>query len=981
MKASLFRIVFLSTAFLLLVSFSATATHLRAGEITVRRDACNSLKFYITVTVFTNTLNTNVLFGGDDDILDFGDGSDPDGDGKIGVLVPETQNTLRPDLGEGIATAQYEIAHIYAAGSSYTISYSEPNRNEGVVNMDRSVDTRFYIETEIIVDPFFGCNQHTPTLAVPPIDRGCVGVAWFHNPGAFDLDGDSLSYEMVVPFRDRNTTVVNYKDPDNPKFYENFATGSENGTPPKFGINAVDGTITWDAPGAAGEYNIAFIIKEWRNIRGHWIQMGFVRRDMQIIIEDCENQRPDLLVPDDICIEAGQTLDEVIIGTDPDNDKVKIEAFSEIFQFAGAQSPATISPKDPVYADQPAEIKFHWETECSHIKEQPYQVVFKITDNSTRGAKLVTFKTWLIRVVGPKPTWPDDNGIAVQTDLTNRSVKLTWDKYFCQNAERMQIWRRVDSLAFEPDTCQTGMPQNLGYTLIKQLAIKDTLGNSINTYTDTNHGKGLPAASVFCYRLVAIFPAPRGGESPVSKEVCIPAILADAPIITNVTVDRTGASDGQITVKWIAPFEFADPTQFPPPYTYEVYRAEGFSGDANITKIPLPTPQATAVVDVGLNTESKIYNYRINAKASNGNPLDTSAVASSVRLDAKSQLNKIELLWTAEVPWSNEVPGLRHKIYRGDEGATTLAQLTLIDSVDVLSTGFNYPDTGQYNGVPLVGSQVYCYVVETLGAYGNDNEEIKSKEPFHNFSQIVCTQPGDETPPCKPETPVPDQPRDCSAYVADISTCNNNVFTNVIKWNRASDDCGNDVAFYRVYSAASSDGEFLLWAEVRDTVFRDENLTSFAKCYKISAVDRSGNESELSDPVCLDNCPYYELPNIFSPNNDHCNDVFSAYNNRPTGGESGEENVCVTTEASKERCARFVNDVTFKVYNRWGKQVYFYTTIGTADRTIYIDWDGRATDGTDLSAGVYYYIAQVKFNSVDPAKQNQTIKGWVHVVK
>jgi hypothetical protein len=976
MKHSLFKIFFLCLALMLLVSVSVQATHLRAGEITVRRDACNNLKFYITVTVFTNTINTNVLFGGDDDILDFGDGSDPDGDGKIGILVPETQNTLRPDLGEGIATASFEVTHIYGAGSSFTISYSEPNRNEGVVNMDGSVNTRFYIETQIIVDPFFGCNEYSPKLEVPPIDKGCTGVAWFHNPGAYDLDGDSLSYELVIPFRDRNTTVVNYKDPNNPKFYSNFQTGNEEGLgPPTFSINSVDGTITWDAPGAAGEYNIAFIIKEWRRVSGEWVQMGYVRRDMQIIIEDCMNNRPDLIVPEDVCIEAGDSLDVTIVGTDPDNDQVKIEAFSEIFQFANSK--ATFRPDPAAYAPQPAEGKFHWVTNCEHVKEQPYQVVFKVTDNSTQGAKLVTFKTWLIRVVGPKPKWLDDPAEAIKPDLSKRSVELNWQNYFCaDNAERIQIWRRVDSLAFEPDFCETGMPENLGYQLIKELPITP---NGPTTYVDDNHGKGLAAATVYCYRLVAIFPKPRGGESPVSAEVCIPAILADSPIITNVTVDKTGSTDGQITVRWVAPFD-ADPAQFPPPYTYEVYRAEGFSGNGGLTKVQGTVNSDLSFVDSGINTEAKVFNYRIFATASNGALLDTSAIASSVRLEAQSELNKIDLSWSADVPWSNQVPGLKHNIYRGDEGATSISDLTLIDAVEVLGEGFVYPDEGQFNQVPLEPGKVYCYAVETLGSYGNDKPEIP--DPLHNFSQIVCTQPGDETPPCKPETPIPDQPRDCAAYVADVSTCNNNVFSNVIKWNRASDDCGKDIAFYRIYTAASADIEFLLFAEVRDTVFVDENLPSFAKCYKISAVDRSGNESELSDPVCLDNCPYYELPNVFSPNNDKCNDLFSAYNNRDTSGESGEENVCITPETSKEKCARFVDDVTFKVYNRWGKQVYSYTTVGTAgDKTIYIDWNGRASDGSDLAAGVYYYIAQVKFNSVDPSKQNQTIKGWVQLVK
>ena len=972
MKASLTRSFLLSIALLLLFSFSAYATHLRAGEITVRRDACNSLKFWITVTVFTNTNNTNVLFGGEDDILDFGDGSDPDGDGRVGILVPETENTMRPDLGDGIATASFTIDHIYSASSSYTISYSEPNRNEGVVNMDGSVNTRFYIETEIVIDPFFGCNAHTPTLAVPPIDRGCTGVAWFHNPGAFDLDGDSLSYEMVVPFRERNTTVVNYRDPDDAGFYLNYETGNETATGrPSFTINSVDGTITWDAPGSAGEYNIAFIIKEWRKLGSDWVEIGFVRRDMQIIIEDCDNERPDLIVPEDVCIEAGQTFTAEIFGTDPDNDQVKIEAFSEIFELAEAQSPATFTPHPPTFVASPATSVFTWATQCAHIKDQPYQIVFKITDNPPMGPRLVTFKTWNIRVVGPEPEWPESN--AAVPDLENHSATLTWEPYFCQNAEILQVWRRVDSLAFEPDTCQTGMPDNLGYTLIAELPIDA----STTTYTDNNGGQGLAPGAVYCYRLVAIFPAPRGGESYVSKEVCIPAILSDAPIITNVTVDRTSTEDGQITVRWIPPLEVST-DQFPLPHTYRVFRAEGFSGTAGLIEVPDSDPTDTVVTDTGLNTEAKIYNYRVIAIANNQVTIDTSAVASSVRMEAQSQLNKIELTWRAEVPWSNQVLGYTHKLYRGDEGATTPDQLQLIAEIDVTSAGFTYTDEGQHDGVPLEGGRVYCYYVETFGTYGNP--DIAASEPLINRSQIICSQPGDEEPPCKPDTPVPNELTDCEAYASTVATCQNNVFQNIIKWSRTSDDCGQDVAFYRVYFASNIGIEFKLEAETRDTFYiHSDDLRSFAGCYKISAVDRSGNESELSEAVCIDNCPYYELPNIFSPNNDGCNDVFSAYSNRGATGESGNENQCTTTDESKAKCARFVSDVTFRVYNRWGKMVYSYTSGG--ENTIYIDWDGRASDGAELSTGVYFYTADVTFITVDPAKSEQTIKGWVHLVR
>jgi hypothetical protein len=174
-------------------------------------------------------------------------------------------------------------------------------------------------------------------------------------------------------------------------------------------------------------------------------------------------------------------------------------------------------------------------------------------------------------------------------------------------------------------------------------------------------------------------------------------------------------------------------------------------------------------------------------------------------------------------------------------------------------------------------------------------------------------------------------------------------------------------------------GQDLTPLQVRDTTFTHRNLLSFAWCYKISAVDRSGNESEPSEAICFDNCPYYELPNIFTPNNDGCNDKFSAYSEREV---SGEEGGCGAVPVeSKRKCARFVNDVNFKVFNRWGKEVYSYFGSVSSENTIYIDWDGRASDGSDLAAGIYYYVAEVTFLSVDPAKQNQSIKGWVHMVK
>lgn len=953
--------IFLFTLLYFLYVQDAQATHLRAGQIVATRVSCTGLTFRITVTVYTNT-GSPVLFGGEMDYLDFGDGTKP-------ILVPETPNTNDPALGPGVATASFTIEHTYPGPGRYIISYIEPNRNGGVLNMDNSISTTFYLETQINIDPFFGCNN-TPQLLIPPIDRGCTGVAFFHNPGAFDPDGDSLSYEFVVPFRDKNQTVANYRDPNHPSFYTNYPNANEAGTgPPTFTIDPIDGTIIWDAPGAQGEYNIAFIVVEWRKVQGVWYKLGFVRRDMQIIIEDCNNERPDLIIPDDVCVVAGTTITATIFGIDPENHNVKIEAFSEIFNFPVTQSPATYSPvpgpNDFQPSNPPAQLQFQWNTQCFHVKELSYQVVFKITDNPPQGPKLVTFKTWRIRVVAPPPLW-----VNATVDFSNRSSQLTWQEYTCrQQATSIQIWRRVDSINFTPDECQTGMPAFLGYSLTGEVFAGQT------QFTNT----GLKAGAGYCYRLVAIFPQPGGGESYVSQEICIPAILADAPVITHVTIDKTSVNDGEVRVSWRSPFD-ASPIQFPQePYGYDyiVERADGFTG-TNYVPIHAGTlPGDTTILDTGLDTENRIYNYRVIA-LSEGQPFDQSAPASSVRLELRPSSRQMELTWSAAVPWSNQIQSFpEHYIYRGPEGATE-SELVLIAQKNIFERGFYFLDEG------LDDNTVYCYRVMTRGSYGNPEIDV----PQDNFSQIICEQPVDPDPPCEPVLIVDLEGFDCNDYRFQ-EACNSNTFSNTLRWNRPTDvECLSDTRSYNIYVASTKDGTYsLLATNVRDTFYVDSNLPSFARCYKITALDRSGNESGFSNEVCFENCPYYELPNIFTPNGDNCNDEFRAWGFVPPVGEEnpGPNVLCNSADPNSEtfriKCARFVEQVDVKIYNRWGNEVYAYSGRKNDENGIYIRWNGIDKNGNALASAVYYYVANVTFDMADPAKRNQTIKGWVHLVR
>jgi hypothetical protein len=149
-----------------------------------------------------------------------------------------------------------------------------------------------------------------------------------------------------------------------------------------------------------------------------------------------------------------------------------------------------------------------------------------------------------------------------------------------------------------------------------------------------------------------------------------------------------------------------------------------------------------------MNTRDIIYNYRIVLFSNTSTDLatytsiDTSFSASTVRLAAKSEVERITLSWSAFVPWSNQIQTIpnEHILYRGpaDSDESTMQEIAQINPT---ASGFTYVDDN------LDNTEEYCYRVMTRGAYGNPAID----EPLVNFSQIICAQPNDSIPPsCTP---------------------------------------------------------------------------------------------------------------------------------------------------------------------------------------------------------------------------------------
>ncbi|MDX1666904.1 MAG: fibronectin type III domain-containing protein, partial [Saprospiraceae bacterium] len=715
--------------FLLIVGLPATsvfATHNRAGEISIEQvgDCTNSLTVRATITTYTKASSRpadrdtlTICWG--DGICERvaranGPGSPPQGI----VLENDTKRNL------------YIATHTFPARGTYVISMTDPNRNGGILNVNfpNSDQIKFHIQTTYTFPnpQFQGCNN-TPVLLQPPIDIGCVGQTFTHNPNAYDADGDSLSYEFIVPLQDAGVEVPNYQFPDQ------ISPGPMN----NLTIDRETGDIVWDAPQRAGEYNLAMIIVEYRD----GIPIDTIIRDMQINIESCDNEPPVVETGvEEVCVVAGELLSFEVIATAPEfelGQQVRLTALGGPFEVD--ISPAVFEPADDAFLDDPVIKRFSWQTACEHISDQFYSVVFKATDNffgDTTG--LATLKTVRIKVVGPPP-----RDLSAQTE--KEKVTISWAlPYVCEDAANdffrgFTVWRKINSLTFPIDTCMPGL-EGRGYEKLTQVPIADQRDGRY-FYEDTQVERG----KTYCYRVLAQFAKTTPGglytyttvESLPSGEICA-QLSRDAPLITNVSVLSTSPSDGQIRVCWSKPeAEDLDTVLNPGPYRYEVLRAAGMTDNpddftsigVNFVSETFAEANDTCFVDDGLASSEMPFSYLINFYVGPSEDLlGSTSGASSVFLDIVPTDRANQLSWNEVVPWNN----FSYAVFRQNSSGA----FEVLDTVNTSS----YTDRGLENG------QTYCYRIESIGSYGIAG----IVDPILNFSQENCGTPIDDVPPCPP---------------------------------------------------------------------------------------------------------------------------------------------------------------------------------------------------------------------------------------
>ena len=776
----------LGIVFVLLFHLSSFATHNRAGEITYRQISGST--YEIVVVTYTSSLP------GTADrpslMVSFGD--------NVSLEVARYELVY---LANNYKRNTYKAQHTFPGPGTYDVVVEDPNRNYGVKNIPNSVFTVFTVKSTLVINAALG-NNTTPQLLNPPIDMAGKLKLFVHNPAAFDAEGDSVSFALTSCLGEDGKPIPGYVYPP--------ATES-------LTIDPVTGDLIWKTPSDTGSFNVAINVMEWRN----GIKIGNIVRDMQIDVRNTTNNPPVNDPLKAICVEAGKRISMLVTSRDQDNDPLshKVIGGSVTMVNYPANELKLVSVGAGFVTSE-----FNWQTSCSHIRKQPYEVILKAEDNNPI-INLVDMDPIQISIKGPAPK-------NLAAEPATNAVTLRWQSCGCDNVVAYNVYRKVDPSSYVLDSCKTGVLPLYEYTKVGTVSASAAL-----EFIDNNDGKGLVLGGNYCYRVASVFA--EGQEGYPTDEVCT-KLVPGLPFICKVSV-VSDAVAGQVDVAWRVPTAF-DAVQYPGPYKYNVYRSTDLWG-GNFQPIGSVTGgiSDTTFSDKAVNTLEGPYSYMVELfDLSKGVRVGHPGVASTTLPVLTATDERIDIHMDNNTPWQNG----SYDIFRSTEGSS-FAPLASIDSRD-------------YSDINLANERSYAYYAISHGTYTFNDKEFVTD----NRSHVRSMKPHDNVAPCAPNL--------------SIEVSCDSLF-NTLVWTLPNNPCAHDVAAYIIYysNLVDKDLDSLTYIpQAEQLTFKHYPSLNLGGAYGIVAVDSVGNRSTLTRAVAADSCSVYDLPNVFTPNGDGINDLF-----------------------------------------------------------------------------------------------------------
>ena len=164
---------------LFLIPFFSKTQDIRGGEMYVTHLTANTYSFDIRLYTRTSMglSHDSILFNA--------------GDGSSAILFGHSNNQTND-----VTEWQYSTNHTYLSPGFYLASVIDSFRLGGILNITSSFNEPIILQQFVFISPGFGHNT-SPSFGNSQLTNYTDGISFFHNPMAFDPDGDSLVFSLA----------------------------------------------------------------------------------------------------------------------------------------------------------------------------------------------------------------------------------------------------------------------------------------------------------------------------------------------------------------------------------------------------------------------------------------------------------------------------------------------------------------------------------------------------------------------------------------------------------------------------------------------------------------------------------------------------------------------------------------------------------------------------------------------------------------
>lgn len=280
----------------------------------------------------------------------------------ISPVCPTAVTTCHGGVYTGIEEWIYTgIVTLPGPCADWIFAYAECCRNASITTVSLVTSDNLYVFS-LLNNASGDCNNSS-VFRNRPVPFVCVGQRFCFSNGAYDIDGDSISYQLITPLSASGIPITYYVD---------YSSTQPVLSVPAATFNAITGDLCM-TPIQSEVSVFAVLVSEYRN----GVLVGQVERDIQIEVSACSNILPVLsgidghfLFSTTFC--AGIEGNFRIYSFDQDaNQNTEI---TWDFGIPAAQFNTTGGQRDTAY--------FSWTPADSNVSSVPYCFTATVTDNN-----------------------------------------------------------------------------------------------------------------------------------------------------------------------------------------------------------------------------------------------------------------------------------------------------------------------------------------------------------------------------------------------------------------------------------------------------------------------------------------------------------------------------------------------------------------------------------------------------------------------